>query len=325
MLRCSLVLPDGLRVPIKASGVCIGRSVECDVGLDDEHISRRHAQLTPTADAVELLPLGRNPVAVNGVAHAAAVTLAHGDHVQIADQRFTVEIVADVAAAEPARWTIEHAGIWHAIARAGFTIGGADGDDLRVPGSADGAARLHPVQEGLFLEADDGEGVLLNGAPVAAGSVEPIGEGDRVAIGDVEFTAHRRSGAGVTPTRALVVFPERVELRLLARGGRLAMWFAGVERTLVVSERRLELLAVLLRPPAPLAAGAYVPDDVILQRVWPRSDRADHGDLNVLIHRLRRDLVRAGVNGPALIQRQAGGGGTRFAIHATTKIDVVDG
>ena len=36
------------------------------------------------------------PVAVNGVAHAAAVTLAHGDHVQIADQRFTVEIVADV-------------------------------------------------------------------------------------------------------------------------------------------------------------------------------------------------------------------------------------
>ncbi len=317
-------MPNGLRVPIRAGGVCIGRGVECDVGLDDEHISRRHAQLTPTNDAVELLPLGRNPVAVNGVAHAAAVALTDGDRISIADQVFTVEIARDVSGAEPAQWTVAHAGVWHAITRAGFTIGGGDDDDVQVPGSEDGAARLHRVQEALFIEAD-GDGVWLNDAPIGPGAVEPVGEGDRITIGEVVLEAHQRTGAGVTPTRALVVFPERVELRLLARGGRLALWFAGVERTLVVSERRLELLAVLLRPPAPLAPGGYVPDDVILQRVWPRSDRADHGDLNVLIHRLRRDLVRAGVNGPALIQRQAGGGGTRFAVAATTRIDVVDG
>ncbi len=324
MLRCYLVLPSGLRVPIDSGGVSVGRGVECDLGLDDEHISRRHAQLTPTHDAVELRPLGRNPVAVNGVAHAAAVVLANGDRIGIADQVFTVQIVTDATAAEPAQWTVAHAGVWHAIARPGFTIGGGDGDDLQVPGSDEGVARLHLVQEALFVEVD-GDGVSLNDAPVGPGAVEPVGEGDRITIGDIDLEARRRTGARVTPTRAVVVFPERVELRLLARGGRLALWFAGAERTLVVSERRLELLAVLLRPPAPLTPGGYVPDDVILQRVWPRSDRADHGDLNVLIHRLRRDLVRAGVNGPALIQRQAGGGGTRFAVAATTRIDVVDG
>lgn len=323
--RCQLVSSAGLRIPIKAPGLLIGRSSECHVVLDDEHVSRRQVQIWLGTAGVELIPLGRNPVVVNGASHSAPVTLGDGDQLVIADHRFRIEIAASTRSAEDAApWGLEHAGVWYGVHRNPFTIGGGHDDDLIVHGWSTAAVRLHEAQNALFVEIDS-DGVTLNDAAAGAGDVEPLGEGDRLGLGELELTLRRRIDTGEAPTRALVVHPERVELRLLPRGGRLSLTFAGVTRTLVVSERRLELLSALLQPPAPLRPGDFVSDATILQRVWPRSDRADHSDLNVLIHRVRRDLVKAGMNGPALIARQAGGGGTRFTIQATTEVAIVSG
>ena len=52
--------------------------------------------------------------------------------------------------------------------------------------------------------------------------------------------------------------------------------------------------------PEPFAAGDAIEDDVVLSRVWGKK-RVDRTHLNVLLHRVRKDLSRIGLDGPALI------------------------
>jgi DNA-binding winged helix-turn-helix (wHTH) protein len=78
-------------------------------------------------------------------------------------------------------------------------------------------------------------------------------------------------------------------------------------------ERRCDLVATLLSPPAPYRAGDPVPDDVLLPRLWP-GRAMTRGDLHVVLHRARHDLVRAELDGAALLVRAEGGAATSFRI-----------
>ena len=88
-----------------------------------------------------------------------------------------------------------------------------------------------------------------------------------------------------------------------------------------VERSRRDLVAALLQPPPPFAPGGFVPDDVLLPRIWP-GRAMTRVDLNVLIHRTRHDLVRAEIDGATLLDRARGGSATRFRLAVDARVSV---
>jgi len=72
---------DGGRVVVGPASVLVGRNPDCDIMLPDARVSRHHALFRLTDDGVEVLPLGRQPVTVNGEERAAPTALRAGDRV----------------------------------------------------------------------------------------------------------------------------------------------------------------------------------------------------------------------------------------------------
>jgi hypothetical protein len=87
-----LVLPDGRRVPVGSEPVTIGRLPECEVVLADTNVSRRHAELRRTGDAVILTDLGStNGTRVNGSPVREQI-LNNGDEVSVGSTRLMFEM-----------------------------------------------------------------------------------------------------------------------------------------------------------------------------------------------------------------------------------------
>jgi hypothetical protein len=106
-----------------------------------------------------------------------------------------------------------------------------------------------------------------------------------------------------------------IVLAPLPRGGRITFCFADGERTVYLPGRRYRLAAALLSPPAPLVAGEFVPDATLVPVVW--NDRHPGGareDINVLLTRLRHDLVAANIAAASILERAPGGLATRFVV-----------
>ena len=77
----------------------IGRAADCQLSLDDPLVSRNHATLTVTADAVIVADLGsRNGVRVNGSRIEGKKKLVHGDQIAIGGQDMVVMSRRDIAA-----------------------------------------------------------------------------------------------------------------------------------------------------------------------------------------------------------------------------------
>jgi len=82
-------------------------------------------------------------------------------------------------------------------------------------------------------------------------------------------------------------------------------------------------MIALLQPPDGYAAGELIPDDVVRSVVWPRKAGVSRPEINMLISRLRRDLLDIGLAGPRLLERAQGGGATRFVLATGATIVVV--
>lgn len=68
------------RIALGESGVVLGRSTGCDIVLDGDDISRRHAKAVPTPDAVIVEDLGsHNGTFVNGERIQGPCRVGHGD------------------------------------------------------------------------------------------------------------------------------------------------------------------------------------------------------------------------------------------------------
>lgn len=86
----------------------IGRAANCQLSLDDPLVSRNHATLTVTPEAVVLADLGsRNGVRVNSGRIEGKRALSHGDQISIGSQSMTLlsrrELVADTLIQGPER------------------------------------------------------------------------------------------------------------------------------------------------------------------------------------------------------------------------------
>ncbi len=90
----------GQRVPLSGTAVVVGRGEDADVRLDDPYVSRTHAVLRRLGSGVVVEDLGSAAgTTVNGQPASAAVPLAPGDVVGLADVRMVFQ-------AEPAGETM---------------------------------------------------------------------------------------------------------------------------------------------------------------------------------------------------------------------------
>lgn len=89
----ALLVMDGKRLVVGASGATIGRSRSCDVVLEDANVSRRHAEVRPRGGGWLVADLGStNGVSVNGTRVEQAHALKPGDRIELGTTTLTFEL-----------------------------------------------------------------------------------------------------------------------------------------------------------------------------------------------------------------------------------------
>ena len=98
-----LLVGGARRVGIGPGGLTIGRSRRCDLVIDSESVSRRHARLLPANGGFELADLGsRNGTLVNGrPVGDGPVRLDSGDTIAVGDEELRY-VAGDSTQVEPA-------------------------------------------------------------------------------------------------------------------------------------------------------------------------------------------------------------------------------
>ena len=270
-MRCVLVLAGGPSRRVGASGVLIGRQRDCDVVTHDPSASRRHALVRIAGDGVEIVPLGRSAVEVNGKPIERPRALADGDTIAVPGLSLAVQLAAQKPAAGAATGFVlqrERGGSF-GIAHTPFVIGGGPDDDLIVKKWPAALVRLHVAQGELFVELRAGK-AERNDARLAVDVLEPLAIGDRLTCRDEVFAIAAADAGATTAVAARQDLPRRVEIERLPRGGRLVLSLADGERAVYLADRRFDLLIALLRPPDG-RAGEFISDDAVRARsVWPR-------------------------------------------------------
>ena len=320
-------MPDGPARRVGPHGVLIGRHRDCDIVLAEPTASRHHALVRANADGVEVLPLGRTPLQVNNKQHDRACMLRDGDTLQLPGLVLTAQIaLVRLDAHARATYRIERArGGDFGIVHTPFVIGGGKEDDLVVKRWPHNALRLHVAQHELFVEATV-EKATRNGVELEVDVPHALAVGDTVEYRKESFTVRQAiAHDATTAVSALGDLPTRIQIEMLPRGGRVLFTVGDGVRSVYLADRGLDFVIALIRPPAPYAAGDFIPDDVIRPIVWPRNPGVGRPEINVLISRCRRALVASGLAGPRLIQRADGGGGTRLALAAGAEVLLGDG
>jgi hypothetical protein len=334
--RYSLATTEGMRWPIRPAGLLVGRAPTCELVLSHTRSSRLQAIVYDAATGPTLVNVGKGVILVDGepIAHDSA--LAPGTRIDFPGLRVTVvSDDRDDAPLPGVAWVVSGPGGVFGLVRTPFTVGAAHGADLRVDCAAPHAFRFHAVGR-LYVEALttlDVDGVALEVEQVravGAGSVIQSAAGRfEVISGELSqpSTASNLAGAlaeaaQAASSAASVDAPVAVQLDFLPRGGRLTVDLREQRFGVFLSERRCDLVASLLKPPREYSAGEFVPDESLLPLVWPGRTMS-RVDLNVLIHRTRHDLVRAGLDGPTLLSRAEGGNATRFLLAPGASVLVI--
>jgi hypothetical protein len=132
----------------------------------------------------------------------------------------------------------------------------------------------------------------------------------------------RLSVAGLTATLVLLgderatldldASPTEAHLELMPNGGLLKLRTDRLH-CVWLPQKRGDLLAALLSHRGAHGAGDWVPDEVLIPRVWG-SEPITRAQVNTLIHRARLTLSAAGLHGAKIIERAPGGGSTRIRL-----------
>jgi len=320
-VRCVLDVVGGPSRRVGPSGVLIGRQRDCDIVASDPSVSRRHALVRLTGAGVEVVPLGRSPIDVNGEPSTKPRALADGDELQLPGLTLAVAITIPRPDLEArAGFILARAdGGSFGIVHTPFVIGGGDTDDLIVKKWPPRTMSLHVAQGVLFVELHAGT-ATRNGEPLEVDALSAFAPGDELACRGETFVARAVGGPAETTALRGADLPKRVVIEMLPRGGRVVFSIGASERAVYLADRRFDLLVALARPPGGHRAGEFISDDVLRTVVWPRKPSVTRPEINMLISRCRRDLVDAGLAGPFLIERAPGGGGTRLALAPDAEI-----
>jgi hypothetical protein len=297
----------GVSLKVPPQGLRLGRKEDCDVVLGDGHASGLHAVLVPSNRGLEFLALGRNPCQVNSTPVEGRKTLKDGDRVELPGLRFVVRGRPEAGVS----WVLEHADLRYRLGPAPVTLGGGPDDTLQIvdwPTRAVDITLVHgqPVAEiraGMSLHAE-----------LAEPALEQLVDGDVLSFGPGVVTVRGVSPDGDQTLRSAIL-PIRAHFQFLPTGGLLQLGFADGSRAEVeLPELRARLVAALLKPAGEYEGGELIPDEQLLKAVWPGRNDRDRTDLNTLVHRARKELLRAGVNPTPILVRARGGGATRFRV-----------
>lgn len=324
--RWWLLAPGGKRLRVTAAGVLIGRAAQCDVVLAHAQASRTHAIVVAGPRGPRLTVLGQGSTLVNHQVVEHERELVEGDVVAVPG--LALEVATDGEAGAPAAttsWVIESSTSGHfGIARTPFAVHGGADADLRIDGWP---ARVMIFHVSSQLEVEAIEAIELDGAGLEPGDRERVGPGSVIEFGAERLTVVAGGVLGEQSTQSeedelAGEAPVYARIEFLPRGGRLTVRQRGTERSVYLAERRCDLVAALLQPPGGHAPGDYIADELLLPRIWP-GRAMSRGDLNVLIHRTRRDLVRADLDGAKLLPRIPGGNATRFTLAPDARVELV--
>ena len=297
---------DG-RVPIRTGALLIGRSPDCEIVIPDARVSRHQLLVRANEGGVELVLLGRAAVTVDGAALNSHATISAGALISLCGRQFRVVTTPVTASAAPSvEWALEtREAPLHRVSRSPYTVGGGADDDLHLPGWPPALLCFRTVQRALVLEVSQG-GVHC-GAPLQEGEVVTLRAGMKVKYLDrtLRVLPVPREATALTAPEEGEELPRRVLLEFLPRGGRITVSYGSWERTVWLADRRCDLIATLLAPPPPFAPGDALPDEVLFPRVWPGGMQG-RVELNTLVFRTRKDLVRADLDGGTLLHRAEG-------------------
>jgi hypothetical protein len=311
---------DG-RVMIGAWAVLIGRSRDCNIVLEAEEISRHHVLIRLGEKGPELLPLGREPVRVNDAECRALTPLHAGDRIEVGEWTFVMGEgeTEEAPHADGTAWFLERrTGLLHLIAGPLFRVGGGVADDLIVEG-------WEPAV--LSLEAG-GDAPVLTALRPGVHCGRALAEGESVTLANDATITYRAEVLGVRAKRAPAGETRRAKpprfavvalLEFLPCGGQLTIEIGRQLHTTELSERRCDLVACLLQPPAPYRPGDFIPDEVLCARVWP-GEEGGRRELNNLLYRLRQSLGEEGIDPEPLFERR--GGGLRFCLAPRARVIV---
>ena len=321
--RCWLVRENGARILVKDRGLLMGRLPDNDIVLSDRRASSSHALVTATLRGLEVVSLGRNPTRVNEQVVQGRAVLEHGSVLEVPGGRFRVHVEAGRGWSHHA-WVVEHPdGGQYGLRRLPFQIGGGDSDDLTVDGWPEAAVRFDVAQGALAVELDAGG--ELSGETLPSGAVEALESGDTVTIAGISVRVLSSAASGdETVLSQQALLPTKARFEFLPNGGRLEVGFAdGATHTVELAELRANLVAALLTPPRPYEAGELIPDEVLAPAIWPGQQERGRTDLNLLLHRTRKNLLRAGINPSVVLARAKKGGATCFRLAPGAHVVVV--
>lgn len=313
--------PDGVAHALRERPVLLGRGAENDVVLADRQASQLHAVVLTGSRGLELWALGRNPTLRNGGVVTGRVALHDGDLLELPGALLRVRAPGRALRGS---WCLALAGGRQVALRAlPYSVGGGPGDDLLLPGWPPAALRLHGAQGALSMEL--GAPAALNGAPQPEGAIERVEHGDVLMLNGIEARLLALEDGADTPTWLAeeTPLPRAVHFQFMPTGGTLTVRFReGPAVQVPLSELRARLVATLLAPPAPYRAGDFVSDEALLPAIWPGEHGRDRTDLNVLVHRTRKDLLSAGLDPVQLLARAARGGATALCLAPGCAVEV---
>ncbi len=315
-----VVFEDGARRRVSEQGLLVGRAATCDIVLSEPRASKRHALVCLGASGVEIHPLGRNTTKVNGREITGARRLAHGDRIEVPGASFSVDRPQERLADHAPVWLVRVGEILHRVPGRPLKVGGGDDDELVVPEWPKNAVTLQLGGASLIAEAGAAGG-RLGDVEAAIEELHALRSGDVLRFGDrdVEVLAEQRQ------EETTVASLESLRLRVVRfhyrpTGGELSLQIGDRLLSCPLSELRSRLVVVLLQPPGGYAAGDFIPDELVIPRIWPRRDDRTNFDVNTLVHRLRKDLLKTGVDPTRFIERARTGGATRFRLQEGAEV-----
>jgi len=302
----------GVRTPLVGGTLLLGRSSACHVVLSDPSLSRQHALVIEIEGGARVVPLGRAGVSLSGARLDEPAIARDGDVLALGAARFTLEVSTP---SDSAAWHLEVGTSRYPVRGAGFRLGGGPACELVLPGWPERAATLYPTTSRLL--ADVHAGLEVTGSEDAEGMLRL---GANATLGYAGISVRVVLAGAVPATLDLTAAPSSASIELMPNGALLRLMLDR-GHAVWLPLKRGDLVAALLSPPAGQAPGSWVADDLLIPRIWGGAS-ATRTQLNTLIHRTRVSLGEAGLNGPGILERQRGGGATRFrlAVHATTSV-----
>ena len=294
--------------------------------LREPKASRQHALVHVTSAGPRLVAMGRAPTRVSGT-EVDSVTLSSGDRIEVPGLEMKVESEGAESDEQEPAWIMRViGGSMFGVGESPLTLGGGAADDVRFDDLPPAALCFQSAQDRLFVELGMEAVVGRNPRPHRAGEVLPLSTGTVIVVGGHRLQVltsgrvHTEATLGPDAQLGPGVATE-IHLQRLPKGARLHVELGGERYSAYLGDECRELVACLGDPPVPQRPGDLVSDRVVLERIWPAEDKT-RGDLNLLLHHLRRDLVRAGLDGDVLVGRAPGGGGTRLNVTARTVVRV---